>query len=61
MTGAVSYAARATDERVKRLRIYADADGESHMQEIDITLPPRELFKDRPPLRLSAAGQRTNG
>jgi hypothetical protein len=50
---AVSYAARATDERVTCLRIYADAKGETHMQDIDIALLPREFFKDRAPLRLS--------
>jgi hypothetical protein len=31
---------RATDERVK-----------CHMEDIDITLQPRKLFKDNPPLR----------
>ena len=35
MTEAVSYAARATDERVTYLRIYADANGETHMEEIE--------------------------
>jgi hypothetical protein len=35
------------------LRIFADADGETHMQDIDITLLPREFFKGHPPLRLS--------
>jgi hypothetical protein len=30
MTGAVSYAAKATDERVTCLRIFADASGETH-------------------------------
>lgn len=53
MMGAVSYAARATDERMTYLRIFADADGETHMQDIDITLLPREFFKGHPPLRLS--------
>jgi hypothetical protein len=53
MMGAVSYAARATDERVTYLRIYADTNGETHMQDIDITLLPREVFKGHPPLRLS--------
>jgi hypothetical protein len=32
MMGAVSYAARATDEHVTCLRIFADAKGETHMQ-----------------------------
>jgi hypothetical protein len=53
MMDAVSYAARATDERVTCLRIFADAKGETHMQDIDITLQPRRLFKDNPPLQLT--------
>ena len=44
---------RVTDERVTCLRIFADADGETHMEEVDIALQPRKLFKDNPPLRLS--------
>src|SRR6185295_15070488 len=32
MNKAISYAARATDERVTYLRIYADAAGETHME-----------------------------
>jgi hypothetical protein len=44
---------RATDERAKCLRIFADGNGETHMEDIDITLQPRKLFKDNPPLRLS--------
>ena len=44
---------RADDERVKCLRIFADGSGETHMEDIDITLQPRKLFKDNPPLRLS--------
>src|SRR5262245_47030178 len=44
---------RATDERVKCLRIFADANGETHIEDIDIALQPRKLFKDNPPLRLS--------
>jgi len=44
---------RANDERVKCLRIFADGNGETHMEDIDITLQPRKLFKDNPPLRLS--------
>jgi len=44
---------RATDERVTCLRIFADADGETHMEDIDIALQPRKLFADNPPLRLS--------
>jgi len=49
----VSYAARATDDRVTYLHIYADADGESHMEELDIALMPRTFFKGLPPLRLT--------
>ncbi len=44
---------RATDERVKCLRIFADGNGETHMEDIEITLQPKKLFKDNPPLRLS--------
>ena len=54
---AVSYAARATDERVTYLRIYADENGETHiethMEEIDVSLLPREIFKGNLSLRLS--------
>ena len=48
---AVSYAPRATDERVTCLRIYADVDGETHMEDIDIALLPRAFFAGHPPLR----------
>jgi hypothetical protein len=44
---------RATDERVTCLRIFADANCETHMEDVDIPLQPRKLFKDNPPLRLS--------
>jgi len=44
---------RVSDERVKCLRIFADARGETHMEDVDIALQPRKLFKDIPPLRLS--------
>jgi quercetin dioxygenase-like cupin family protein len=44
---------RVTGEGVTCLRIFADADGESHMEEVDITLQPRKLFKDNPPFRLT--------
>ena len=44
---------RATDERVKCLRIFADGNGETHMEDMDITLQPKKLFKDTPPLRLT--------
>ncbi len=44
---------RANDERVKCLRIFSDNDGETHMEDIDIKLQPRNPFKDNPALRLS--------
>jgi hypothetical protein len=44
---------RANDECVKCLRIFADGNGETHMEDIDITLRPRKLFKDNPPLGLT--------
>ena len=44
---------RATDERVTCLRIFADANGETHMEDVDIVLQPKQLFKDNPPLRLT--------
>jgi hypothetical protein len=48
-----SFAAQATDERVTYLRIYTDASGETHMQESDVTLFPKQVFKNNSPLRLS--------
>jgi hypothetical protein len=33
--------------------IFADVNGETHMEDVDIALRPRQLFKDNPPLRLS--------
>ena len=53
MTGAVSYAARATDTQATYLRIYADASGETHMQDVDIALLPRQVFKGYPTFPLS--------
>jgi len=44
---------RANDERVKCLRIFTDANSETHMEDIDIDLQPRKLFKDNPPLHLT--------
>jgi hypothetical protein len=44
---------RPTDERVTCLRIFADANGETHMEDVDIALQPKQLFKDNPPLRLT--------
>jgi hypothetical protein len=44
---------RANDERVKCLRIFADGNAETHMEDIDITLQPKKLFKDTPPLGLT--------
>jgi hypothetical protein len=49
----VSAADRVTDERVTCLRIFADANGETHMEDVDIAFQLRKLFKDNPPLRLS--------
>jgi hypothetical protein len=49
---AVISGGRATDERVKCLRIFADGDGETHMEDMDIALQPKKLFKDTPPLGL---------
>jgi hypothetical protein len=43
---------RVTDERVTCLRIFTDADGETHMEDVDITLQPRKLFKDTSTLPL---------
>lgn len=53
MPATVSLAKQATDERVTCLRIYADADGETHMQEVAFTLQPKQVFKNNLPLRLS--------
>ena len=52
-TKPVSYAARATDDRVTYLRIYADANGETHMEDVDIALVPKVFFTGLPPLRLT--------
>jgi hypothetical protein len=41
-------------DRLTFLRIYADADGESHMQELDLALLPKQIFQGLPALRLSA-------
>ena len=41
-------------ERLTYLRIYADADGESHMQKLDLALLPKQIFPGLPELRLSA-------
>ena len=44
---------RANDERVKCLRIFADGNGETHMEDVDITLQPRKIFKDNLPFPIS--------
>ena len=44
---------RASDERVICLRIFADTSGETHMEDVDITLQPRKIFKDNPPFPIS--------
>ena len=49
---------RHNDNRVMCLRIFADASGETHMEDFEIAFQPRKLFKDNPPLRLSALGKR---
>ena len=41
------------NEHVTCLRIFADANGETHMEDIDIDLQPRKLFKDNPRPRLT--------
>jgi len=53
MPEAISFAKQATDEQVTCLRIYADQTGETHMQEIEFSLLPENVFKDSRPLRLS--------
>jgi hypothetical protein len=40
---------RANDERVKCLRIFADGNGETHMEDIDITLQPKKIFQGHSP------------
>jgi len=44
---------RHNDNRVMCLRIFADAGGETHMEDFEIAFLPRKLFEDNPPLRLS--------
>ena len=44
---------RHNDNRVMCLRIFADASGETHMEDFEIAFQPRKLFEDNPPLRLS--------
>lgn len=44
---------QATDERATCLRIFADANGESHMEDVEIVLQPKELFKDGRALHLT--------
>lgn len=53
MPEAVVLANLATDERVTCLRIYADANGETHMQEVEFALQSKQVFEDNLPLRLS--------
>ena len=50
---AVTSTGRACNERVICLRIFADANGETHLKDIDIALQPKKLFKDTPPLGLT--------
>ncbi len=44
---------RVTDERVTCLRIFADAHGETHMEDVAITLQLRKIFKENPPFPIS--------
>jgi hypothetical protein len=44
---------RAMDEGVTCLRIFADDEGETHMEDVIVALQPKKLFKDNPPLRLT--------
>ncbi len=44
---------RHNDNRVMCLRIFADASGDTHMEDFEIAFQPRKLFEDNPPLRLS--------
>ena len=37
---------RHNDDRVMCLRIFADASGETHMEEFEIAFQPRKLFED---------------
>jgi hypothetical protein len=53
MPEAVSFAKLATDQGVTCLRIYSDGKGETHMQEVEFALIPKQIFKDNLPLRLS--------
>jgi hypothetical protein len=50
---AVSFTSQASDQRATYLRIYADPDGGTHMEDIDVPLLPTEIFKGYPPLHLS--------
>ena len=53
---------RATNERVKCLRIFADGNGETHMEDIDITLQPRKHCKFAPSsLLLTQSGHGGSG
>jgi hypothetical protein len=39
---------RHNDNRVMCLRIFADARGETHMEDFEITFQPRKLFEENP-------------
>ena len=54
---AVSLAEQPTDECVTCLRIFADAAGETHLEEVEIALVPKHIFKDNLPLRLSETSE----
>jgi hypothetical protein len=53
MLEAAFLAKQATDEQVRCLRIFADAMGETHMQEVEFALLPKQVFKNNLPLCLS--------
>jgi hypothetical protein len=53
MPTAVSFARQATDEQIRCLSIYTDAEGETHMQEIEFPLLRKQIFPNTLPLHLS--------
>jgi len=51
---AISLAEQATDDLVTCVRIYADATGETHMQDVEFPLRPENVFENTVPLRMAA-------
>ena len=47
------YPDNAEDRAMKCLRIYASADGESHLAEVEIAQPASQVFPGEPPLNVS--------